>query len=32
VVLDLNKRMRMDVNISYYAIGGVLSIESADGR
>ena len=32
MVLDLNKRMRMEVNISDYVIGGMLSMECADGR
>ena len=32
MALDLNKRMRMEVNISDYVIGGMLSMECADGR
>ena len=32
VVLDLDKKMRMEVNASDYAIGGVLSIECEDGK
>jgi len=29
---DLNKKMRMEVDISDYATGGVLSIEYEDGK
>ena len=29
--LDLDKKMRMEVNASDYATGGVLSIECEDG-
>jgi len=32
VAPDLDKRMRMKVNASDYAIGRVLSIECADGK
>ena len=32
VVLDLDKKMRMEVNASDYATGGVLSIECEDGK
>ena len=32
VALDLDKKMRMKVNTSDYAMGGVLSIEYEDGR
>jgi len=32
VVSDLDKKMRMKVDMSYYAIGGVLSIECKDGE
>ena len=31
-VLDLNKKIRMEVDASDYAIGGILSIEYEDGR
>ena len=31
-VLDLDKRMRMEVNTSDYAMGEVLSMECEDGR
>jgi len=30
VVLDLNNKMKIEVNVSDYAIGGVLSIECED--
>ena len=30
-VPDLDKKMRMEVNVSDYAIGGVLLIECGDG-
>ena len=30
--LDLDKKMRMEVDASDYAIGGVLSMEGEDGR
>ena len=30
--LDLNKKMRMEVNASDYATGGVLFMECEDGR
>jgi len=30
--LDLDKKIRMEVNVSYFAIGGVLSIECKDRR
>jgi len=30
--LDLDKKMRIEVDTSDYAIGGVLSIECEDGR
>ena len=30
--LDLDKRIRMEVNASDYAIGGVLSMEGEDGK
>jgi len=29
--LDLNKRMKMEVDASDYAMGGVLSMECEDG-
>ena len=29
--LDLDKKMRMEVDMSDYAIGGVLSMEEKDG-
>ncbi len=29
--LDLDKKMRMEVDVSNYAMGGVLSIECKDG-
>jgi len=32
VAPDLDKKMRMEVNISDFVIGGVLSIECEDGR
>jgi len=31
-VLDLDKKMRMEVDVSDYAMGEVLSIECEDGR
>ena len=31
-VLDLDKKMRMEVDASDYAMGGVLSIECEDSR
>ena len=31
-VPDLNKRMRMEVDVSDYVTGGVLSIEEGDGK
>jgi len=31
-VLDLDKKMRMEVDTSDYAMGGVLSIECEDGK
>ena len=31
-VLDLDKKMRIEVNTLDYAIGGVLSIECKNGR
>jgi len=31
-VLDLDKKMRMEVNVSDYVTGGVLSIECEDKR
>jgi len=31
-VLDLNKKMRMEVDISDYAMGEVLSMECEDGK
>ena len=31
-VLDLDKKMRMEVNILDYAIGGVLSMKCEDGK
>ena len=30
-VLDIDKKMRMEVDASDYAIGGVLSMECEDG-
>jgi len=30
--LDLDKKMRIEVNTSDYAIGGVLSMECGDGK
>jgi len=30
--LDLDKKMRMEVDVSDYAIGGVLSIECEDEK
>jgi len=30
--LDLDKKMRMEVDISDYAMGGVLSMECKDGK
>jgi len=30
--LDLDKKMRMEVDASDYAMGGVLSMEGEDGR
>ena len=32
VALDLDKKMRMEVNTSDYMIGGVLSMECEDGK
>jgi len=32
VALDLDKRMRMEVDIPDYVIGGVLSMECEDGK
>ena len=32
VVLDLDKKMRLEVDASDYATGGVLSIEEEDGK
>ena len=32
VILDLDKRMRIEVDMLDYAIGGVLSIECKDGK
>jgi len=32
VAPDLDKKMRMEVDILDYAIGGVLSMESKDGK
>ena len=32
VALDLDKKMRMEVDISDYATGGMLSMECEDGR
>jgi len=31
-VLDLDKKMRMEVDTSDYAMGGVLSMECEDGK
>jgi len=31
-VLDLNKKMRMEVDMSDYAMGEVLSMECEDGK
>ena len=31
-VPDLDKKMRMEVNVSYYVTEGVLSMEGEDGR
>ena len=31
-VPDLDKKMRMEVDVSDYAMGGVLSIEEKDGK
>jgi len=31
-VLDLDKKMRMKVNVLDYAIGGVLSMKCEDGK
>ena len=31
-VPNLDKKMRMEVDISYYAIEGVLSMECKDGK
>jgi len=31
-VLDLDKKIRMEVNASDYVTGGVLSMECKDGR
>jgi len=30
--LDLDKKMRIEVDVSDYAMGGVLSIECGDGK
>ena len=32
VALDLGKKMRMEVNVSNYMTGGVLSMEGGDGK
>jgi len=32
VASDLNKKMRMEVNMADYMTGGVLSMECEDGR
>jgi len=32
VASDLDKKMRMEVNVSYYTMGGVLLIEYIDRR
>ena len=32
VAPDLDKKMRMEVDVSDYAMGGVLSIECEDGK
>jgi len=32
VVLNLDKKMRMEVDVSDYAMGGVLSIECKDRK
>ena len=32
VILDLDKKMRIEVDMLDYAIGGVLSIECKDGK
>ena len=32
VVLDLNKKMRIEVNASDYAISGILSMKCKNGR
>jgi len=32
VVSDLDKRIRMEVDASYYVTGGILSMECADGK
>jgi len=32
VASDLDKKMRMEVDASNYAIGGILSIECKDGK
>ena len=32
VVLDLNKKMRMEINISDYIIGRVLSVQYTNGK
>ena len=32
VALNLDKKIRMEVNTLYYATGGVLSIECEDGQ
>jgi len=32
VALDLDKKMRVEVNISDYVMGGVLSMECEDGK
>ena len=32
VVLDLDKKMRMKVDVSYYVTGGILSMECKDEK
>jgi len=32
IVLDLDKKMRIEINVSDYVIGGVLLIECANKR
>jgi len=32
VTPDLDKKMRMEVDVLYYATGGILSMECEDGR